>query len=301
MADITATSAREARHWDLFVDWCASMDTEALPTTAAAVSDFLAAFPAPIETQGRRVKAIRRAHDRAGRPLMLPTASRPSALREGGEWAQVPRALAQVPKYQHDKRFAAAVRGRRDAWLIVLVGILGLSRNDARNLHHSDVRVFPQLSIKGIPIGRVESPSECPKCAVTRWLRIAGAASFGFWNEVKATVRPDGTNEVTHDCATGLDGVWRQANTLLPAVDRHGWVAADPMSARAISAAMALRQALGAEMTILGTRTHAPATGRFADATMNELAAAYDDVNERAAAALLRMKELDAMLEDLDL
>ena len=46
-----------------------------------------------------------------------------------------------------------------------------------------------------------------------------------------------------------------------------------------------------------------PLSGRYADATMNELAAAYDDVDQRAAALLLRLREIvgegDEMLDHL--
>jgi len=291
-------SARESRDWALFTDWCESMGVVPLPSPPEAISDFLAALPAPIEAQGRRVRAIRRAHERAHVPFELPD-SQATALRAGAQWASVSRALAQVPKYHHPKGFQEAVRGRRDGWLMVLVGTLGLTRNEARMLAQEEIELFPQLCIKGRPVLRDGSPDECPKCAVTRWLRIAGAASFGFWNEVKETVSPVGVDPGAHDCATGLDGVWRQANTLLPAVDRHGWVTADPMSARSVSATMAARQTLGpvAELTVYPSRP--PVTGRFADATMNELADAYSDVDERAAAVMLRIKELDEMLAEL--
>lgn len=304
---MTTLTSRETRDWVLFADWCESMDTAtlhraSLPTTAETVADFLVAFPAPIEAQGRRVRAIRRAHEHAQAPLDLPTTLPARLWREGAQWASVPRALAQVPKYQHAlRRPAAAIRGRRDAWLIVLVGILGLSRNEARNLLESEVDLFPRITIKCQPIVKADPATECPACAVTRWLRIAGLASIGFWGTVKDTVRPDGFNDVEHDCASALDGTWRDAATLLPAVDRHGGVSAIPMSDRAVSTNVAYRQSLGPIAWRPGETAHSPSTGRFANATMNELANAYDDVDEKAAALLLRLKEIvgegDEMLD----
>lgn len=286
-----ARLSREARDWSLFVDWCESMETPPVPATAELVADFLAAFPAPLEAQGRRVKAIRRAHERSGAPLALPTAEPVRAFREGAKWASVTRVLAEVPKYHHPKNFQAALRGRRDGWLIVLIGVLGLSRQAARYLDQSDIVLFPRLTIKDKPIARTGPPSECPACAVTRWLRVAGEASSGWSDTVKRIVSPIGLDESAHDCAVGLDGSWRQASTLLPGVDRHGWVSPEPMSTRAISAAIAFRQALSG---VTESRQHLspPATGRFAEATLNELADAYDDVNQRAAAALLRLNEI---------
>ena len=160
-------------------------------------------------------------------------------------------------------------------------------------------QLYPRIAVKGRSVPKGDVVAECPACAVTRWLRIAGAASFGFWNEVQEAVSPVGVNELAHDCESGLDGVWRQANTLLPAVDRHGWVSSEAMSVRSISATMAHRQALGVVAEIK-TRVM-PTGGRFADATMDELADAYSDVDQRAAAALLRLKEIvgegDEMLD----
>lgn len=283
--------SREARDWSLFVDWCESMETPPIPATSELIADFLTAFPAPLEAQGRRVKAIRRSHERAGVPLVLPTAEPVRAFREGAEWASVPRALAQVPKYHHPANFQAALRGRRDGWLIVLIGVLGLSRREARDLDQNDVVLYPCIAIKGKPIAKTQPPSECPACAVTRWLRVAGEASSGWTDTVKRVVGPIGLDESAHDCEVGLDGLWRQASTLLPGVDRHGWVSPEPMSRRAITAAIAFRQALG-EASESRQRVSTTATGRFANATLNELAAEYDDVNRRAAAALLRLNEI---------
>ncbi|MET0885012.1 MAG: hypothetical protein ABWX92_01055 [Mycetocola sp.] len=266
------------------------MAVTSLPTSAETVSEFLTAFPAPIESQGRRVRAIRRAHERAGAPLELPKGPMPSVLREGGPWAPVPRALAQVVKYHHPKGAHVAIRGRRDGWLIVLVGTLGFTRNEARSVTQADVQLFPQITIKGRAVARTEPATECPACAVTRWLRIAGDASLGFKSEVWRTISPIDVDEDEHDCEVGLDGLWRKASTLLPAVDSHGWVTAKAMSARSISAAMARRQTLGVVAEI--KKRARPTGGRFADASMNELADAFSDVDERAAAVLLRLNEI---------
>lgn len=285
-------SHRETRDWELFADWCQSMDLTPLPTTAEVIADFLAAFPAPIESQGRRVRAIRRMHVRTGEHLALPTAPVPSALREGGEWAPVARALAQVPKYEYPKNFHAALRGRRDGWLIVLVGVLGLSRNQARTLCQSDVQLAPHIAIKGALVPGVDTASaaECPACAVTRWLRIAGPASFGFRSEVQHLVTPEGVDVSTHDCTIDVDDAWRQATTLLPAIDRYGWVSPVPMTARSVSATMARRQTLGPLAVVRSLPVRAE--GRFADATLDEVADAYDDIDRQAAAILLRLQEI---------
>jgi hypothetical protein len=294
----TIITARENRDWTLFVDWCESMRVPPLPTTPEEIADFLKEFPAAIETQGRRVRAIRKAHERAGEALSLPTGQVVTAWRKGPEAVELHRALAQLPKYRHRRGFQIALRGRRDGWLLVLIGYLGLTRNQARELHQSQVGLFPRLSINSEPIPKTEPAAECPACAVTRWLRVAGAASFGWWNEVKETVSPVGVDEHHHDCAVGLDGAWRQAETLLPSIDRHGWVTTSPMSTRAISTVIARRQMFG-EISEIQSRPRPVATGRFAHASSNELADAYDDVDQRAAALLLRLKEVVGEADDM--
>lgn len=292
-AGIGLTSPRDLRHWELFADWCRSLDLEPAPTTPEVIGRFLTAFPAPLSTQGGRVRAIRRRHESAGLTLELPTAPVPSALRVGEGWVPVHRALAQLPVYEHPKNFRLALRGRRDGWLVVLVGIRGLSRNRARTLGQSQVQLTPQIRIAGQPVAPEDSvtAAQCPACAVTRWLRVVGEASLGFRGEVIRLIRPDGIDPDAHDCARELDESWRQAGTLLPAIDRHGWVSPVPMSARSVSATMARRQIL-APVAGLKTPTPVPAGGRFADATLGELAEVYDDVDRQAAALLLRIQKI---------
>lgn len=297
---MTPKTSQESRDWDLFVDWCSSMDLPSLPADADTVAEFLHAFPTSNRAQGRRVKAIRKHHQAAGLTLDLPTGSAPSAWRSGGGWATLPQALAQLPVYRHPKGLPMALRGRRDAWLLILVGVLGLSRSTARDLPESAVVLFPQLTIAGGLVRPSDPPAECPSCAVSRWLRVAGAASFGWRQDIIEAISPVGNPLGVHDCRAGLDGAWRRASTLLPSIDRHGWVSADAMSVRAISATMALRQVRG-ERDLPEQPVAVRSSGRFARATMNELADAYDDVDERAAALLLRLKEIvgegDEMLD----
>ncbi len=256
------------------------------------VASFLQEFPAPLESQTRRVRAIRLVHEHRGCPLELPGAApRPTAMREGPEWASLDQALAQLPTHQHRKYFSQALRGRRDAWLLILIGLLGLTRRAAQNVVESDVVLFPRLTIKGFPVEASADPATCHACAVTRWLRVVGAASFGWRNDVKEQLDPATADLTGHDCNVGLDGTWRQAQTLLPHIDRYGWVSVEPMTLRAISATIADRLS-AAEATHAQPQPVFQATGRFADATSDELAAAYDDADAQAAAILLRLKQL---------
>lgn len=287
------TSARDQRHWELFEDWCLSLDLTPVPTTPEVIGRFLTAFPAALSTQGHRVRAIRRRHEAAGARLELPTATEvPTALRQGQGWVPVPRALAQLSVYAHPKHFDRALRGRRDGWLIVLIGVLGLNRNRARRLRPDQVHADEQISIAGrpVPAELAGPPGECPACAVTRWLRVAGAASFGFRGDVIRLLRPDGVDPETHDCTRDLDVEWREASTLLPAIDRHGWVSAVPMSPRAITATMAHRQAPAPVAELPQISAPPPASGSLADASLDDLDEVYDDVDRRTAELMLRIQ-----------
>lgn len=283
---------QERRDWALFADWCESVDEEPLPASASLIGDFLSAFPAAPSAQGRRVRAIRRSHEASGLTLDLPVAAQESPFRVGPDWANVSRALEQLPVQRHRKYFPLALRGRRDGWLIVLTGCLGMSRRQARAITEEHVSLYPHLAVHGGAVETTSSPKVCPACAVTRWLRVAGAASFGWTSEVKEIVAPDEASEGVHDCRVGLDGSWRQAQTLLPHIDRYGWVSAEPMSTRAISAVLASRQIPAAVEAAPSHGVASAATGRFASATRDELADAYDDVDARAAEMLLRLRSL---------
>lgn len=291
--------SREERDWTLFTDWCASLDVSPLPADEDLLARFLTDFPASIHAQGRRVKAIRLAHERADVPFEPATPSGLSAFRVGDGWATAGEVLAHVPVYQHRKNFAAAMRARRDAWLVVLLGVMNLTRSEARTVTPNEVSLFPTLTIRGVRIEKATRPDECEACAVTRWLRIVGAASHSWWTDVKEAVSPD-QDLTRHDCLTGLDGIWRRSPTLLPAIDKHGFVSAEPMSTRAISASMALRQSIISQSTP-DQALRTTSTGRFASATPNELADAYDDVDDQLAALLLRssriLEESDEMLQ----
>lgn len=283
--------SQETRDWELFVDWCDSTGVSSLPAELDTIAAFLQAMPAALSTHGRRVRSIRKRHEAAGLVLDLPRAAPARPWRDSEDRAALPRALAQLPTYRHRKGLATALRARRDGWLLVLVGLLNLSRNEARSIREGAVSLFPDLTVNGQRIDSSEPPAECPACAVTRWLRVAGAASFGWRQDIVEAISPEGSPLESHDCRSGLDGSWRRAATLLPAIDQHGWVSASLMSARSVSSVIAERQVIGE----VDSPRAAPATasaGRFSRASMDELASAYDDVDEQAAALLLRLQAI---------
>lgn len=65
------TGSRDPRSeavWALFTDWCAALDREPLPARPDTVAEFLAANPAAVATQRRRVATINAVHRRAHHP-----------------------------------------------------------------------------------------------------------------------------------------------------------------------------------------------------------------------------------------
>lgn len=250
-------------------------------------------MPGAPSTHVRRLKVIRSIHQEARLSLDIPTRAIPTATRIGGEWASIPLALAHTTK----QRFPVGVRGRRDAFLLVLIGTLGLSRSEARSIHQSDIQLFPEVTIRGVTIPKSEKARECPRCAVTRWLRIVNLAAFGARADLGVILDPT-LNLDIHDCLTGLNGDWRYAPVLMASVDRHGWLDnTAPLSLRSISSIMARCQ--GAPGPVEEEWVPKEYTGRFKDATNSDLADAYDDVDEKLTELLERINNAVGESDDL--
>jgi hypothetical protein len=272
--------------WSVFSDWAQSVDGGVEAVTAETVASFLAAAPAAPSTQRRRVRSIRAALVAAGLPVDIPHRPPSTTVRTGEGWADTGRALEQLPT----AHFPVGLRGRRDGWLLVLIGVLGLTRQQARAISSADVVLFPALTIAGQTVPRAERPGECPACAVHRWLRVAGPAARGWKSEVQRALNQP--LDLGHDCQVGLDGTWREAQVLAPAIDRHGWADdSAPLSADSVSNIMLVRQRL----SFLPERAVAwedRPQGRYASATPAELGDAYDDVNVQLTELLARTAEI---------
>lgn len=235
------------------------------------------------------------------------------------------RALTQIQTHQ----YPTGLHGRRDAWLITTHLILGFTRRQATRLRVADVsfsqlpvRVRPvfrpvtsvlsaespvtlsdtlvgalsaplsaEISILGVPVPYTTDPACCPSCAVTRWLRVITPATNGWRSEVRALLNePD---DERHDCGKPLDNSWQTVRTLLPAIDRHGWVAArGPMTLRAVTATVTGRlRPADVPVRWVGV-VRRPVVGRFAEAGLPELADAFDEVDAQLSALLERSAAL---------
>lgn len=290
-----ALSAVDERHWYLFVDWCLSSGSGVSEITPEALDLFFTEVPLAPSTQSRRARAIRKGLVMSG-VVEENQASRSSSVRVGESWSGIPRALAQLPT----TRFPVGLRGRRDGWLIVLLGVLGMTRQQALDVGPDDVVLFPDLTVSGVQVPRAESPEECPACAVYRWLRVGGPALLGYRSEARDLLEPALAVDGEHDCWSGLDGQWRQAESLLPAIDRHGWASGDALTLRSVTAIMRCRQMMAQLPEKFVPREARPP--RTAEETSAELAAAYDafdEVDERLAALFARSAEILGDSSDL--
>lgn len=281
--------ATERRDWALFADWCASWGRDPAAADRSTVDEFLAAFPVAPKTQVNRDRAIRNELRRLGRTLEPRMPGKPTAqslIRTGARYAPVDVALTQLPR----TRRVTGLRGRRDAWLLVLIGVLRLTRRETQAIAADDVDLSAGIRVRGQFVPTGPDPLTCPACAVTRWLRVAGVYGVGFRTYAFELVDPESALTDEHDCETPVDDEWLSAPQLLPAIDQHGWFRDAPLSMRSISAISARVQV----RTGAVAQAWEPfeATGRFKDATSAELVEAQDAVDARAAELLQRSKAL---------
>ncbi|GGL91749.1 hypothetical protein GCM10009706_32910 [Curtobacterium citreum] len=207
-------------HWGRFVAWCEAAGHASLPATAATIEQFLTLFPGSTSTERLRRRAIRAHHLAAGLLDPLPTVeARVWPRSEASDQSAVGEVLAAIPKY----RYPIGLRGRRDAFLIVLLGVLHLTREQARAITPDDVAVTSIIRIRGHVVPSSDDPVSCAACAVIRWLRIVGPVWTGFRGDVIRLLDPTKGDVDRHDCEQPVPGEWRRAEQLLLPLDIHGW------------------------------------------------------------------------------
>ncbi|MEV1296035.1 hypothetical protein [Pseudonocardia sp. NPDC049635] len=242
-----AAGAGYRREWVLFCDYTTATGQPALPTTVAALAGFFAALPARPATQARRVRAIADAHRRAGHlldhpqsgPAALPgPAPRLRAARAGGADPVEMIAACATRGWPH------GLHGRRDAFLVVTALVLNLPQAHVRGLAPAQVDVADD----GVRVGDQAVPADpdprrCPSCAVVRWLEILGVLDgLGRGSarmHLTSAHAPTALDPHRHECREPQR--WRDAATLLPAIDRYGWHDDyRPVTARTIRTRLAL-------------------------------------------------------------
>lgn len=286
---MTATAVhrlRTSREWSLFQDWCSAADVAAIPATAETIAEFFRDVPATPSTRNRHLQAIRRAHREAGLGLPLPTPEPSTPWRTGPGWLDLGTTLRRAPLSGWPSGLAA----RRDMFLVVLAGECGLSREGARLVPIDDVVQDAEGSwrIGGHRIPRTPDAGSCPSCAVARWMK-----ALRIWDErgrysLREYVAGYRRHE-EHECLppSGHEGL--NIQTLLPGIDRYGWLADwEPMTARSISAVLAYRQDAArwpVDPAPLG-EAGAPERTDFQRTSMQDLTDMLDELDDMVSAAL---------------
>ncbi|MCJ1675437.1 hypothetical protein MT355_19410 [Rathayibacter sp. VKM Ac-2929] len=266
--------------WQLYTDWCAATGVAAMPAPPQQLQAFLRDVPAAFSTSAARVRVIRAAHTITGIPFPdAPTPISP-ALRTGAEWANVETALQALPL----TRYPAGLVGRRDALVLLLLDHLHLTRESARAVRIADVDLT-RWRLAGTPLPATDSTVACSRCILTRWLRVLGPAALGFRTSVRELLDPAAFTD-EHDCTAPLEDTWSVAPNLLPAIDRHGWLTNTTISTRTISTLTARRQDPALPPAHHRPRLISPSSRP--SLTLQALADAYDDLDERLTALLLR-------------
>ena len=282
------TAATLAPEWELFADWCESLGIDAIPATTGMVVEFLRELPASRPVQARRVRAIQEAHAAADASLTTPRvwAERPDMWRAADGLVGPREAIAQMPKY----RWPLGLVGRRDAFLVVLTGILGLSREQARAVGAATGSVLilgSTIRIEGKSVPRGDDAGSCPACAAARWLDVIAPHYLRGRPTYVSRLDPTAALPNRHDCERPIDMAWEDG-VLLPGIDRWGAVAATPLSTRAISTIVASRRVRTGFEERTGPRV--PAPNRLSNFSMGELAEEQDAL----------MAHIDAMNRQLE-
>ncbi|MCG2624452.1 hypothetical protein LVY72_21420 [Arthrobacter sp. I2-34] len=287
-------SGAASRQWSLFRDWCTAAGLDPLPTTAEAIAQFLREVPAAPATQAKRVQTIRRIHREAGAVLALPEPVAGRPWREGEGWLDLAGTLACCPV----DGWTQGLAGRRDAFLAVLAGACGFTREQARAVVPADIRPDRDTGwmIRDVPLERTADPVGCPACAAARWLEVLGRLDGRGRASAQSCLtgyRPGG-----HDCLEPPAPAALEVPTLLPAIDRYGWLADwAPLTARSISAILAYRQDASRQPAV----DHGPPEREgerredYQRASMQELAEILDVLERKADEAL---RASDAVIAD---
>lgn len=282
------------RHWARFEAWCTASGRDALPATPETVEEFLALFPGSKTQQRIRRRAIAAQHLAAGEPspIIVPPADR--VWKGAASVEDVERALAEIPKYRHP----VGLRGRRDAFLVVLVGFLQLSRQEARSVTPGLIELGGIVKICGRVIPSNDDPITCLACAVTRWLRVVGNAYRGLRAETYRLLDATRADLDVHDCGQRLEGPWRAAHELLLPLDTHGWARTGvPLSKRSITAIVPARRRASGFVEDVGPHTRKP--GRFDDLSEKQTYEAAGELEVHVAAAYTKSVEALAQAQRL--
>lgn len=231
------STAVAKRDWALFVDWCHAADVDETTVGESEIGVFtreVSGSPAVNQRRLDYLRALRMTPEQRRQPGEESTAAELLRAACGQVLARV--AVAGWP---------GGVQGRRDAFVLVLRGHLGLTRRQVRALAAADLEFGEGCAqVMGRRVRPTPGPGECPVCGLTRWLRTLCQANTDGWRDVRNTMAGQwaaaASEQNTHDCAEPVPLRWRRSQVLVPAIDRHGWVDDHaPINGRALTAVVA--------------------------------------------------------------
>ncbi|WP_172652855.1 hypothetical protein [Rhodococcus opacus] len=230
--------------WALFADWCTALAASALPADPLALASFLDEHPAAQSTQRRRVAAINWVHNASG----YPTPGSARVIRQvlsarAGRRDDLSRtargALLTLPTVG----WPQGLFGRRDALILVLNCIVGMSATEVGDLQRSDVTYDGNIVTVGAghavelhPLA--DDPQCCPVAIYLRWARLQAFFDRYPSNRVLARSLASG-HEIADETVESygkLPGLREgQDGPLLPSFDQWGHFAALRRDRRGVS------------------------------------------------------------------
>jgi hypothetical protein len=210
------------REWALFADYCTAMGYPALPTTPAAVRGFFRQVSAAPATRQRRLLAISRAHREADCLFYQP----PDPTQPERTEARLAAAAAMIAACP-TRGWPVGLTGRRDAFLVVLLEVLGHTHRQVQRLTSDEVDAGDgTIRIRGRTVPESDDVRTCPRCAVARWLSVLDhpdpiGRSHAYTRIATARTPRPGDEHRHHP---GDPTRWRAAPYLAAAIDQHGWI-----------------------------------------------------------------------------
>ena len=231
------SAAVAERDWGLFVDWCHAADVDETVAGETEISLFI--------TEVSESPAVNQRRSDHLRALRMTPEQRRQPGEESGAVQLLRAACGQVLARVVVAGWPGGVQGRRDAFVLVLRGHLGMTRRQIRALTTVGLELGEgRARVMGRRVWPTPKPGECPVCGLTRWVRTLAQANTHGWRDVRNTMAGQwaaaADEQSIHDCAKPVSQWWRRSQVLVPAIDRHGWVDDHaPISGRALTAVVA--------------------------------------------------------------
>lgn len=225
----------------IWLDWCAARDLDSGQANWSNVEAFTAEVPVAPATQTRRLGAIRAHYARLRHELAGAPPPRTATLwPRDADLGRLQDRLWELPAYGHPH----AVVGRCDA-VVHLLAAEGLTRAQIATATPAAVSLDLLPAINGHELEMTNHGLTCPKCALTRWLRVLSA----WWNPadgpyaVERCVEDQPADVRRHDCADPVPDGWQQARWLVCRVSRDGTLLNTRLAPRAVTRALSQAEA----------------------------------------------------------